>query len=424
MTEKPKTTDNAEQPANPVNATVRIVGTAVVAVLLGWMMLKSYLFKPQMYKASFKPELYKVSGQTTGMDMTELYKISGLTMGTEFYVVVCADSNWGWERTLVAIENELARINQMMSTYIDDSEIMQFNDNHSTDWIEVSPEMVKLVKLSKETSEIVDGKFDITIGPLVDLWGFGKKRRTLAIPPPHADIVKTREYCGLDKLEYREESPGMKPALRKAVSELRIDLSGVAKGYGVDCVADLLEKRGYTNYLVEIGGETRTKGRKVVLLEQKGILSTFSSDQQSVPWQVGIKQPIPLEQFELPIIELKVNLNDHAMATSGDAYNTREIGGRRYTHIIDPKTGEAVMPEEFGTDIDGEELGSVSVIADTCAEADALATGFYLLGVKRGIATANAHDLAVVYLIRTGYLDNPIRVVMSEAFKKNYEQTQ
>ena len=147
----------------------------------------------------------------------------------------------------------------------------------------------------------------------------------------------------------------------------------------------------------------------------------FSAEKQSAPWLIGIKEPVPLELFELPVIALKVNLNDRAMATSGDAYNTREIDGRRYTHIIDPRTGEAVMPEEFGTGIEGEELGSVSVIAETCAEADALATGFYLLGVERGMATADNHDLAVVYLIRTNDPANPIRTVMSKAYRENFE---
>jgi thiamine biosynthesis lipoprotein len=183
----------------------------------------------------------------------------------------------------------------------------------------------------------VDGKFDITIGPLVDLWGFGKKKRTLVNPPAPADIVMLQQHCGLDKLEFREESKGVKAALKKAVPELRIDLSGVAKGYGVDCIANLLQKRGYTHYMIEIGGETRCRGHKVVLQEQSGWMSMFSAEQQLVPWVIGIKEPVPLELFEMPGIALKVELGDRALATSGDAYNTIEIAGQRYTHIIDPK---------------------------------------------------------------------------------------
>ena len=394
MPETPKNNENAEQSATPINPTIKTAAIIVLVAVVGWMMLKNSLFKPGIYETA------------------------GNTMGTKYYVKVCADSSVGWERTQTAIENELGRVNRMMSTFLEDSEIVKFNDNLSTDWIGVSPEMVKLIQLSKEASEIVDGKFDITIGPLIDLWGFGKRKRTLAIPPPLADIVKLQEICGFDKLEYRE-SP---PALKKAVPELRIDLSGVAKGYGIDCVAMVLEKRGYHNYMIEIGGETRTKGHKVVLQEKKGWLDLFSSEKLESPWRIGIQQPIPHEQFDDPLIALAVNLNGRAMATSGDAENTQIIAGRRYTHIIDPRSGEAVMPEEFGTGVEGEEIGSVSVIADTCAKADALATGFYLLGIQRGIATANQHEFAVVYLIRTGDPNHPVRAVMSEAFKKNYEQ--
>jgi len=155
------------------------------------------------------------------------------------------------------------------------------------------------------------------------------------------------------------------------------------------------------------------------LQDNQGFFSMFSAEKLEAPWLIGIPEPVHVEQYEYPPIVLKVNLNDRAMATSGDAENTRVIAGRRYTHIIDPRSGEAIMPEEFGTGVEGEEIGSVSVIADTCAEADALATGFYLLGIKRGIATANEFDLAVVYLIRTGDPNNPVRTVMSEAFEKN-----
>ena len=123
MPEKNKNNDTDET-AKSINPTVKTVGVVLLIVLGGVVMLKNYLFKP------------------------ELCKTDGKTMGTDYFIIVCADSSWGWERTTLAIENELARVNRMMSTYIDDSEIMRFNVNPSTDWVEVSPEMVKLVKLS------------------------------------------------------------------------------------------------------------------------------------------------------------------------------------------------------------------------------------------------------------------------------------
>lgn len=372
----------------------RMIALALVLILGGWMLLKSYLFKPEMYNAN------------------------GETMGTaKYHVIVCAESGWGWERSAAAVESELARIDKMMSTFIADSEVSKFNDNPSTDWISVSPEIVELVKLSKEVSQTVDGKFDITIEPLIELWGFGKRKRTLVAPPAPADIAMTQLNTGLDKLEYQEKPP----ALKKAVPKLRIDLSGIAKGYAVDRVAAVLEKRGYTNYQIDIGGEIRVKGHKVVMQEKTGWFSMFASEKANVPWEIGIERPIPHATFEQPIVVQKFQLNDRALATSGDTYETHDIAGRRYTHIIDPISGEAVQSFEHGTDIPGEEIGSVSVIAPTCAEADALATGFFLLDVKRGIEIADADDLAVVYLIRTGESAHPVRAVMSEAYKKNYQ---
>ena len=394
MSAEPQKKIESQSPEDKKMSASKKIAIAVIAVAVGWMLLQSYLFKPAMYNTR------------------------GDTMGTQYHVIVCADSAWGWERTAMAIENELVRVNQMMSTFIADSEISQFNDNSSVDWVSVSPEMVQLVKLSKEVSQTVDGKFDITVGPLVDLWGFGKKKKTRTSPPAPTDIAMAQSISGIEKLEYQENPP----ALKKAIPELRIDLSGIAKGYGVDCIAAVLEKRGYSNYMIEIGGETRTRGHKIVQQEKSGWLSFFSSETKNSPWSIGVKQPIAEGMFEQPIITLKVNLNDHAMATSGDVYNYQEIGGQRYTHIIDPVTGNALQPSEHGTGIDGEEIGSVSVVAETCAKADALATGFFLLGVERGIATADANNLPIVYLIRTGESDVPIRAIMSEAYKKNYAQ--
>lgn len=390
--QKAEKKSGSQTPESSKPSIPKTIAIIILAVFGGWMLLKSYLFKPEMYNTS------------------------GDTMGSaKYHVIVCADSGWGWERTSATVENELTRIDQMMSTFIADSEVSKFNENPSTDWIAVSPEIVEMVKLSKETAAIVEGKFDITIGPLVDLWGFGKKKKTLTAPPAPADVAMAQSISGLDKLEFQEYPP----ALKKTVPELRIDLSGIVKGYGVDRVAAVLEKRGYKNYMIEIGGETRTRGHKVVMQEKK---SWFSAEKVNMPWTIGVEQPIPRGLFEQPMIAMKVHLDGHAMATSGDTHNSVEIGGRRYTHLIDPVSGEAVQPSEFGTGIDGEELGSVSVIMPTCAQADALATGFFLLGVERGIAVADANNLPVVYLIRTGEQADPIRTVMSEAYKKNYVQ--
>ncbi|MCL2348233.1 MAG: FAD:protein FMN transferase [Planctomycetaceae bacterium] len=339
----------------------------------------------------------------------------GETMGGIRYCVrvsgnvpVFSNDEAGWGKTKTAIQEELDRIDRMMSTFKATSEVTKFNRFASTDWFPVSDEIVKLVKLSQETAPIVENKFDITVGPFVDLWGFGPKKKTLAAVPSPADLAEIKMTTGLEKLEYRV-SP---PALRKTVPELRIDLSGVAKGYAVDCVAQLLEQRGHQNYMIEIGGETRTRGTK----------------KDGHPWVIGIQEPFPVSLDEKPTIFQKVDLKNHAMATSGDAQSHVEIDGKRYTHIIDPVTGNALPTSLWGTGLDaeneGEQVGSVSVIAETCARADALATGFFLTGaikgVDRGIQIADQQQLAIMYLIRTGDEKNPVRAVMSAEYQKNY----
>ena len=330
---------------------------------------------------------------------------TGETMGGMYYCVrVSSNFERGWEKTKTDIQEELDRIDQMMSTFKATSEVTKFNRSASTDWFPVSEEIVKLVQLSQETAPIVENKFDITVGPFVDLWGFGPKKKTLSAVPSPADLAEIKMATGLEKLEYRV-SP---PALKKSVSELHIDLSGVAKGYAVDCLAQLLEKKGYQNYAIEVGGEIRTRGTK----------------KDGLPWMTGIEEPFPTPLYDKPTIFQKVDLKDHAMATSGDSQSYVEIAGKYYTHLIDPVTGNALPTSLLDTQVEGEQVGSVSVIDKTCARADALATGFFLIGatkgVDRGIQIADQQQLAVIYLIRTGDEKNPVRAVMSAEYQKNY----
>ncbi|MDR1492382.1 MAG: FAD:protein FMN transferase [Planctomycetaceae bacterium] len=338
------------------------------------------------------------------------YNALGETMGTIPYCVrVFSNTSRGWEKTSDEIKKELTRIDHLMSTYKKESEVTKFNENPSVDWIEVSDELVKLVKLSKETSEIVDKKFDVTIAPLVDLWGFGPHKRTLANPPSPADIALAQSKSGLDKLEFQENPP----ALKKAESELRIDLSGIAKGYAVDCVAAVLEKRGYRNYLIEVGGETRTRGYK-----------TDRQTRETQHWLIGIEAPFPRAQFQPLQIFAPIDLKDRAMATSGDSQNFTEIAGRRYSHIIDPISGEAQKTSLPNINSDDEEIGSVSVVASSCAQADALATGFFLLGTERGIEIANRYKIPVIYVLRTGNANSPLRMVKSDTVLEERPQNE
>jgi len=361
---------------NILNYAMRIVVGIVFVFTLGWYFATSYIFINQ---------IRQMSGETMG--------------GITYYVKsFTGATNRTWEKATQKVDDELRRIDGLMSTYKKDSEVTRFNHSESTEWFPVSPDIVQVVKLSKEVSESTDGMFDITVGPLVDLWGFGPKQPKPTQPPTEEQINETKEFCGFDKLEFRMDPP----ALRKTIPQLQIDLSAVAKGYAVDQVGTVLESCGIKSYMVEIGGETKTKGTK------KG----------GKPWVIGIQEPRISEKTALaPLICEMVNLHDNAMATSGDYFNSKEFGGKRYSHIIDPKTGrptEAAFDEQ-----DSEEsLGSVSVIAPTCAEADALATGLFVLGVEKGLALANEKNIPVLYLVRTSNAEEPFRKITSKSFEQ------
>jgi thiamine biosynthesis lipoprotein len=326
----------------------------------------------------------------------QIRETSGSTMGTTYYVkCYTAVTDDVWKKASQAVAEELNRIDAVMSTYKPDSEISRFNTSESTDWFPVSAETVKLIQLSQDVSRLTDGMFDITVGPLVDLWGFGAKRPRPQTAPVPEQIIQVKEHCGMEKLEIRLDPP----AVRKTIPQLQMDLSAVAKGYSVDCVAALLETHGITSYMIEVGGENRTKGVK----------------KDKAPWVLGILEPKLDEKTmtERPICEV-VHLRDQAMATSGDYQNLFPLDGKIYAHIINPKTGFALEVDEKNLH---EQIGSISVIDPSCARADALATGLYVLGTERGLAAADAENIPVLYILRTPNGKEPFRKVGSKAYE-------
>jgi thiamine biosynthesis lipoprotein len=222
-----------------------------------------------------------------------------------------------------------------------------------------------LVELAQSISALSDGAFDVTVGPLVNLWGFGPETQPFRIPEAQA-IVDARERVGYRKLHCRPQPP----ALRKDQPDLYVDLSGIAKGYGVDRIADILEQAGVAAYLAEIGGELRAKGTK-------------PGDK---PWRIAIERPSADSREVYRIVPLK----DAAMATSGDYRNFYEHDGRVYSHTIDPSTGRPV--EHL--------LASVTVITEDCATADGLATALLVLGPERGVELAESLGLAAFFVSR------------------------
>ena len=293
--------------------------------------------------------------------------ITGATMGTTFTVTVVRDASNSLrsDDARQLIEAELERVDHAMSHYRPDSELSRFNDLRHTEPFAVSPETFEVLRQAQDLGALTDGAFDITVGPLVDAWGFGAQGPT--DPPSDAEIRDLMRGLGYGNLDLDPEAL----TVRKRDPRVACDLSAIAKGYAVDRVADALEARGVTRFMIEVGGEVRTSG-----LNETG-----------VAWRIGIERP----ERGQPAIHRVIPLSDLAMATSGDYRNYYELDGRRISHTIDPRTGYPVT----------HNLASVTVIDKSCARADGLATALAVLGPEEGYRFAAAHDVAALLLVRT-----------------------
>ncbi|NBC46541.1 MAG: FAD:protein FMN transferase ApbE [Gammaproteobacteria bacterium] len=294
--------------------------------------------------------------------------LRGATMGTTYSVQIVEPAT-DLDRAALAerIEARLAAINAQMSTYQPDSELSRFNASPSTDWCPVSEELVSVLKTAQGVSRASGGAFDVTVGPLVNLWGFGPTVSAEALPTA-GEIAAARARVGWQQLRLREQPP----AVRKTRADLSVDLSAIAKGYAVDRIAELLESADITDYLVEIGGELRGRGR----------------NGRGQPWQIAIERP----ETDKRAIFRVVALRDLGMATSGDYRNFFEVEGRRYSHTIDPATGRPV----------GHQLASVTVLAESTMRADAWATALLVLGPDRGMGLAEERGLAALFIEHAG----------------------
>ncbi|HSD70665.1 MAG TPA: FAD:protein FMN transferase [Woeseiaceae bacterium] len=294
-------------------------------------------------------------------------ELNGSTMGTRFSIKVPADEPVPDAGLLQQqIDAVLARIEGTMSTYIIDSELSLFNISESTDWQPVSAEFCLSVEESLAISALTGGAFDITVGPLVNLWGFGPDG-TAVKPPSDEQINAARARVGYGHLQ----TDCAKPAMRKNLPDLYIDLSAYAKGYAVDRIAELLDEQGIENYLVEIGGELRMRGHNAA----------------RELWAVAIEEPLD----DARRVHSVVHMTDRAVATSGDYRNFFEFDKQRYSHTIDTRTGRPVT----------HSLASVTVIADTAAYADAMATALMVLGPDEGLQLATSQGIAALFLVRT-----------------------
>jgi thiamine biosynthesis lipoprotein len=308
-----------------------------------------------------------------------VYELRGGTMGTSYSIAIVAPpAATDLESLQLAIEGRLADITLRMSTYEPASELSRFNAHGGTEWQTVSQALCDAIHASLQLSRETGGAFDITVGRLVDLWGFGPagSRNTT---PPAAEIEEALQLVGADKIETDCDVP----AIKKTAPGVSADLSAYAKGLAVDELAGLLDERQIANYLVEIGGEIRAQG----------------SNSRGNPWRIAVERPATNERG----VQRVIDVTNRAVATSGDYRNFYTVDGARYSHTIDPQTGRPVT----------HQLAAVTVIAEQAARADALATALLVLGPRDGVSFATDKDIAALFLV---YRDGEIDEIEAPAF--------
>lgn len=300
------------------------------------------------------------------MAIPGLHVFHGLSMGTTYtvklYAPGAAESRIAIARDRVAAE--LERIVAKMSTYDATSELGRFNRHRATTPFAMSSDTLRVFDIACDVSEASGGAFDVTVAPSVDAWGFGPDKHCYV--PPEDVTRAARSSIGFRGVTIDRVSQ----TIAKRSADIRADLSGIAKGYGVDVASRALDALGFDRYLMEIAGEIRTKG----------------ANADGRAWQIAIERPDAVPQRAYRIVPIA----DRAISTSGDYRIYFEQDGRRYCHEIDPTTGAPIA----------HSLASVSVVAAESARADAWATALFVLGPDRGYALAATHGLAAHFIVR------------------------
>lgn len=304
--------------------------------------------------------------------------LTGVTMGTTYSVTFLSQDDLPSSSVIKAkIESLLEDVNNQMSTYRKDSELSQFNQQDSRAPFAVSEATAKVVTEAIRINSLTDGALDVTVGPLVNLWGFGPDGRVDSAPSN--ELIETRRaMTGIEHLSVKDNN------LIKTNPDLYVDLSSIAKGFGVDMIAKYLSSLEIKNFLIDIGGELQLKG----------------VNQNGLPWRIAIEKPVDGQQTVQEI----VSPGDMAMATSGDYRNYFEENGARYSHTIDPKTAKPI----------NHRLVSVTVLNPSCMTADGLSTAFMVMGPEKAIALANREKIAAFFIVKT---DKGFKEIVSDAFK-------
>lgn len=307
-------------------------------------------------------------------------ELAGSIQGTTYHLKLVLDGVAAKPEEIKAeVETVFRQVDEKLSNWREDSEISRINQQKTTDWLPASPEIIQLVQIAATIHARTGGCYDLTVKPLFDLWGFSRHQNRV---PEAAEIGQVLKHIGMDKLEV----DAAHSRLRKLDPELQISLDSIAQGYTVGAVAARLENLGVKNYLAEIGGEMRVKGRKA----------------NGNPWRVAVEKPTPLTREVERILEIH-ELNGTAVMTAGTYRNFFEEQGKTYSHILDPRSGRPVT----------HNLLSVTVLHENPSWADAWDTALLCVGETEGARIAEEEGLKALFIYKEG---QGLKEHMSRAF--------
>ena len=319
-------------------------------------------------RAALMAALFLLAGCDTASQATPTV-LEGKTMGTSWRVSVVDITPQQATALQKKIQAQLDSDDWLMSTWKKDSALMRFNRSTSTAPWPVSEAMADIVTTSLRVGNKTDGVMDITVGPLVNLWGFGPEQQPIKTPT-QAQIDAAKARTGLQHLTVINRAG--EQFLQKDLPDLYVDLSTVGEGYAADHLSHLMEREGISRYLVSVGGALVSRG-----MNGKGL-----------PWRVAVQKPTDRENA----VEAVVDINGHGISTSGSYRNYYELDGKRISHVIDPRSGRPI----------NHKLVSVTVISPTALEADAWDTGLMVLGTERAKEVVTREGLAVMMIMKEG----------------------
>jgi len=307
--------------------------------------------------------------------------LEGKTMGTFYSVKISGEIEQNKQQLQQEIDALLEQANDDISTYRPNSVLSRFNQNHSSEPQPIPRGMADIILMAQRIGRDTNGAMDITVGPLVNLWGFGPDKRAVKAPQQQ-QIDAAKRNTGLQHLKLLSDNRG--EWLQKDLPQMYVDLSTLGEGYGVDQLVRLMARKGITNYLVSVGGAVSSRG----------------VNGQGKPWRVAIQKPTDRENA----VQAMVDLQGYGISTSGSYRNYFEQDGQRYSHVIDPTTGRPI----------NHRLVSATVIAPTALEADGWDTGLMVLGTEKALKLAEEQGLAVYLISKT---DDGFSAVMTPQFK-------